>query len=412
MATLGALALVVTVVLAERALANASNMLVRGEAEALAATVVYELRDKATPEAGLEEVLAAHRDEGLRYVAVGERGGATYDAGERQIESATRPGDFKQVGSRARIVIPFPPRHGDPPFGAPGEGPFGPPHGPPPGGPGDDGPRFRHLVIELEPGVANALGGDLTRITRVGWLAGAALVAFAVAWSRSLKKLAELQLDVERRNRLVALGQMSSVMAHELRNPLASLKGHAQLLAETLEDDPSASPKAELVVREAERLESLTKNLLEFVRDGVIERARVKPSELMSEALHDVAADAVRVELQTTDDLYVDRARIARALHNLVENAVQASTEAKEPVVVTVRDWRKGVVIQVRDHGPGLPGVAIFEPFVTTRVRGTGLGLAIARRIAEQHGGSLTAENHAAGGAIFEMSLPSAREPK
>ena len=194
-------------------------------------------------------------------------------------------------------------------------------------------------------------------------------------------------------------------MAHELRNPLTSLKGHAQLLVEDLEE-PKRRAKAERVVREAERLESLTTSLLDFVRDGPIERSAVTPRELVSRTLEHLAAERVNVDLSAAPDaLFVDEARLARALHNLVDNALQA-TSGSEAIELRVGRERSDALIEVRDHGDGIPAGAeaqIFEPFHTTRVRGTGLGLAVARRIAEQHGGSLTGENHPDGGALFRL---------
>lgn len=277
------------------------------------------------------------------------------------------------------------------------------------------------VVIEFEPPVIARLHGHLTRISIVAAAAGAVLLAFAIAWARSAARLAEVERKAAREQRLVALGSMSSVMAHELRNPLASLKGHAQLLVEDLAElnEPKKKAKAERVVREAERLEVLTTSLLDFVRDGPMERTGVTPEELVDRALEHLDKARVRVDVaKSPAQLFVDVARFSRALHNLVENAVQASggTEPVELRIAEVpasdsapdslRSGRHEVIIEVRDRGPGIaPGSEsqIFEPFHTTRVRGTGLGLAVARRIAEQHDGSLHGENHPDGGALFRL---------
>lgn len=108
--------------------------------------------------------------------------------------------------------------------------------------------------------------------------------------------------------------------------------------------------------------------------------------------------------------LHADLERTSLALRNLVRNAFQATPAGGAPVEIRIvgKEGRE-VVIEVRDHGPGLaPGAEahIFDPFVTTKTRGTGLGLSIARRIAEQHFGTLTAETHAVGGAVFRLTLP------
>ena len=105
-----------------------------------------------------------------------------------------------------------------------------------------------------------------------------------------------------------------------------------------------------------------------------------------------------------------DESRLARAMHNVIDNAIKASPEGAK-VSVTLASGADAVSIEIRDRGPGVAAdTAIFEPFVTTRVRGVGLGLPVARRIAEQHGGTLVAENHPSGGAVFTFRLPTVRE--
>jgi two-component system sensor histidine kinase HydH len=204
-------------------------------------------------------------------------------------------------------------------------------------------------------------------------------------------------------------------MAHELRNPLASLKGHAQLLAEMVREGSREHAKALVVVAEAERLEALTRDLLAFVRDGEITRARVAPRSLIRRAIGGEADPRVAIDLTgAPENLWVDEARLAAALGNLVRNALQASEDAAAPVAIRITEGGGAVVIEVRDHGPGvLPGdeERIFEPFFTTRVHGTGLGLAVARRAVEQHDGTLRVEAAEGGGARFVATLPGAGDP-
>jgi two-component system sensor histidine kinase HydH len=238
-------------------------------------------------------------------------------------------------------------------------------------------------------------------------------MAFAVSWSRSARRLSLVEQQAERERRLVALGSMSSVMAHELRNPLSSLKGHAQLL---LEDLPEGKPrqKAERVVAEARRLEELSTSLLDFVRDGPVALLAVDTKALLDAALEHLPKERVELDLRDAPlQLYVDQDRMLRAVHNLVQNALQA-TAGDEPVTLRVAQEGTMVHIEVRDRGPGVSvgdEGKIFEPFVTTRVRGTGLGLPVARRIAEQHRGTLGFRNAADGGAVFTLSLPSSPAP-
>jgi two-component system sensor histidine kinase HydH len=227
---------------------------------------------------------------------------------------------------------------------------------------------------------------------------------------QAMRRRQVMEREADQARHLAALGEMSAVLAHEIRNPLASLKGHAQLLVEGLsasgQDKPLA--KAERVVQEALRLERITSDLLDFVRQGELDHAPTDLGALVRQAADEVVpADRLRVALPASAlELSIDGPKIRQVVDNIVRNATQA---ADGPVEITLASEGKTAVLTVRDHGPGIaPGQEerIFEPFVTTRVRGTGLGLAIARRLAERHGGSLTASNHPEGGAVFRLSLP------
>lgn len=406
-AVLAVLALAVTVWVAQRALGDASDVVIRGEGDALLGTLATELVENGAPPSAdaLARALEAHREEGLRYVAlVGRDFRPWLEAGAATIADAeAKLGVTTQRGSRVRMSGVMMPRR--PPRGLL-------PH--PDHEPGAHrGPPFAGmpppvLVIELEPPVIAELRRDLGRVQLVGLLAGSVLLAFAIAWSRNAARLAALEQRAARDERLVALGGMSSVMAHELRNPLASLKGHAQLLAEDLEGKPKA--KAERVVAEAERLEALTSSLLDFVRDGPLDAGEVTPSELAARAIEHLGAARVEIDVAAAPRVVRgDVPRLVRAVANLVDNAWKASPEGRAVELRVAAADAGAVRIDVRDHGAGLPPgseASIFEPFVTTRTKGTGLGLAVARRIAEQHGGTLTATNHAGGGAVFTLRLP------
>ncbi len=393
MAAIAAVALGVTLLLADHALSEASDVIVRGEADSLVSALVSDLSDEPQPATSetLQLALKAHEDDGLRYIALVDRGGRPLvEAGNALMGGGpSRPGQSTTLGHRVRRTAnAYPPRR---------RGPRSERSGPPP-----------LLVVELEPPVVATLRADLTRISIVAALAGGVLIALAIAFSRAASQLATVERQAAREQRLVALGSMSSVMAHELRNPLTSLKGHAQLLVENLEDGKNKT-KAERVVAEAERLELLTTSLLDFVRDGPIDRRDVATSELVSRTLEGLAAERVTVDLTAAPEtMRIDEARLVRAVRNLVENAIQA-TEDDAKVDLTISQRGAEAMIVVRDRGKGLPAGSedrIFEPFITTRVRGTGLGLSVARRIAEQHRGSLNGENHPDGGAVFTLRFP------
>ncbi|MCB1057029.1 MAG: ATP-binding protein, partial [Acidobacteria bacterium] len=148
-------------------------------------------------------------------------------------------------------------------------------------------------------------------------------------------------------------------------------------------------------------------------RSGTLDRQPTDPAALIAELREEEGAERIRVDRREAPATWsLDRARLRQVLSNLLRNALDASPP-EAPVDVRVRaggpSKRPELRITVRDRGPGLPAgheQEIFEPFFTTRTRGTGLGLAVARRIVEQHGGSLTARNHPAGGAEFDVRIP------
>jgi len=314
---------------------------------------------------------------------------------------------------------------GDPPPHAHGPYPGGPPPdasgvhrgGPPPaahrGRPGFPPPGFAHpqsFLIEFEPLQANALLSAVTRSAIVAGLAILALLAGGIVLWRLSRRAETLQAAAERDRQLVSLGTMSAVLAHEIRNPLASLKGHAQLLAEELTNPGKDHDKATRIVHEAQRLEQLTQDLLSLTGTGRVEPRDTDPAALLREA-------ASSLDLQPAVALHTDEApptwrldalRMHQVLTNLIRNAADASPD-EQHAEASVRSEGGRLVFVVRDHGAGIaPGdeERIFEPFYTTRVRGTGLGLAVSRRIVDLHGGSLTARNHPTGGAQFLVVIP------
>jgi two-component system sensor histidine kinase HydH len=261
---------------------------------------------------------------------------------------------------------------------------------------------------------APALVRDLRMLTfivaAISVSVGAAAVALGARLSQALRDEDALLARAAHRERLAALGQMSAVLAHELRNPLASLKGNAQLLAEALGGDEARARKAERVVTEALRLERLTNELLEFARDGALRRTRGDLGEVVRAAASQVGPPVAVQLADAPTEAAIDPGRLQLAVENLLRNAVESSPP-EGAVTASVRAEGDRLVLEVRDHGPGIAAgeeESIFQPFFTHKSHGTGLGLAVARRIVEQHGGRVVAANHPAGGALFRVTLPRA----
>ena len=264
------------------------------------------------------------------------------------------------------------------------------------------GGRAWWVVMELEPVKAHELREAATTTLAIGLVAALTLLGVAVALvRRELARAAEARAR-EHERRLAALGEMSAVLAHEIKNPLASLKGNAQLLAAALPAGEKPRAKAERVVDEAVRLEQLTNDLLAFARSGELHRGDIAVGELLR-----AAAGKTGAEIEAPAELRwsLDAERMRQVLANLIANAA----EAGPPVRAVARSDKDRLVIEVSDKGPGVPEAErerIFEPFFTKKTQGTGLGLAIARRLVEQHGGSISVGANPGGGAVFRIEIP------
>jgi PAS domain S-box-containing protein len=212
---------------------------------------------------------------------------------------------------------------------------------------------------------------------------------------------------------LARLGQMAAVVAHEVRNPLAGIKGAMQvLMARRPDSDPDRLIMREVVAR-IDSLGALVNDLMVFARPCPSNPATFPIRPLVLEAVdalrRDPTASALDVTVGGTDvTLTADPTLIRAALLNLLLNAAQA-TDGPGRIDVTIARQGDRCTIEVRDTGPGVPAELhdrIFEPFFTTKSRGGGLGLPIARRTAELHGGTLNLAEGAGAGAIFTLALP------
>jgi len=267
--------------------------------------------------------------------------------------------------------------------------------------------RDRLLVIEFEPVVAASITNRANITLVISLLAALVLMATAATFWRLSVRADRYAVQLQKDEQLKMLGEMSAVLGHEIRNPLASLKGHAQLLVEKLTGH-SAEKGAQRVVREAVRLEELSNHVLDFARTGEMSLKAEDPMELARAAAVAIGPDRVRIQSSNVPTTWrLDRLRMEQVLVNLLRNALQASKDgAQVELEVTHRSDR--LVFDVRDHGEGIePGQEqqLFTPFFTGRVKGTGLGLTLAKRIVTGHAGKITAYNHPEGGAVFRVEL-------
>lgn len=429
-----------------RSILRASSKLTRSEGEALVDSIRRDLRDYpgVVSTEDLAEMLDSYRSSGLLYVAIYDPhqavlvGSAGEPTGpELRPELGLEDQRWFEEGDVYHLVAPItrappgrrppgrlgPPRgqRPGPPGGGRRDGRLGPPLRRPPAQPLRDredgrppeGPGDLWLIVEGEAFTAPILRQQTAGSLATGTASALVLMVAGLLFWNQARARERAQRQLEQQKRLSTLGEMSAILAHEIRNPLASLKGNAQLLAERMGDDHPEGRRVRRIVGEAVRLEKLTTDLLSFVRSGSLDRQPTDPLALVEEVREEVAGDRLEIDGTAAPASWsLDRARFRQVLSNLLRNAVEVSPPgvAVEVVVKTDPPARgRELVVTVRDHGTGLPQGhedEIFEPFFTTRTRGTGLGLAVARRIVEQHGGSLTGRNHPGGGAEFEVRVP------
>jgi two-component system sensor histidine kinase HydH len=399
------MALISTAWANRRRVNEASELLVVGQTQSFFRTLFAQLRqDPEITESELQGFLADNEQFGMRYLEVRDRDAPRVSAGapaapvpERIASWDGPPYQISRIATRVRVIARMPPRR--PPHEAGRTGAATPPAGPHPHG---------LLVLEFEPVIGNRLQDGARRAFVLNCaVAGAFLLVAAALW-RLLRQREEAEARAEQEHRLAMLGEMSAVLAHEIRNPLASLKGNAQLLSEQLESGAPSRRKADRVVREAERIEALTSSLLDFVRSGSVELEQVSPAELIAKSAASINAEFAVDSREAPAHFRLDPLRMQQVFTNLLENAVQ-NHRGDTLVNVNVRSRERGLEVTVRDRGPGIPSgqeERVFEPFHTTRTQGVGLGLAVARRIVELHGGTLIARNHPDGGAVFTVSIP------
>ena len=236
---------------------------------------------------------------------------------------------------------------------------------------------------------------------------------------QDLTRVAQMEEELRRSERLAAVGQLAAGLAHEVRNPLGSLSGAIELLARELPELGKDSRRLiRIVQRENARLNRLVSDFLSYARPGRLGRERCSLNELFSELQELLRAGghwAAKVDLDLAPALDVcgDPDALRQVFWNLVLNAVDAGSEDD---VVRIRarpgtDAEAGSVrVEVIDRGAGIaPELVdrIFEPFFTTRAKGTGLGLATVHRLVEGHGGSLQVTSEVGAGTTVSVVLPS-----
>ena len=234
------------------------------------------------------------------------------------------------------------------------------------------------------------------------------------------RRLEQAQADARRSERLAALGQLSAGLAHEIRNPLAVIKGSAETLTRTLgASNALAAELAGYISSEVNKLNALVSRFLDFARPLDLDLRSQELPALIDEALKSVRdrfpGDRVEVEREYAPDLPkapVDAALCEQVFTNLTQNAYEAMAgdgKLRIKVAAANANGRRGVEIDFQDTGPGVTeglGKQIFNPFFTTKKDGVGLGLSIVSKIVDQHHGWIRVSSEPGKGACFRVFLP------
>jgi signal transduction histidine kinase/putative methionine-R-sulfoxide reductase with GAF domain len=224
----------------------------------------------------------------------------------------------------------------------------------------------------------------------------------------------------ERTERLTAIGRLLSQVVHDFKTPMTVISGYTQLMVDS-EDRAQRAAYSEEILRQFELVTSMQREVLEFARG---ERSIFVRRVYLARFFHDLVRqiereiDGLPIELSTHVDAKAtarfDEARISRAVHNLVRNAIEAMQEKGGRLTMSATSTPETMTIEVSDTGPGIPAAIagrIFQSFVTAnKPGGTGLGLAIVKKIVDEHGGTVQVDSSPETGATFRISLPQTKE--
>lgn len=232
--------------------------------------------------------------------------------------------------------------------------------------------------------------------------------------AHSLEEQKKVALKIERADRLAAIGEVSAGVAHEIRNPLTSIKGFIQLIEEDLDKDDSKLTYTRIVTEEVDRLNKIIGTLLYYAQPSMPKRSLVSINDVIDDTLLLVNIEMSKKDLaihkyynQNLPTIPVDAEQVKQVFLNLILNSMQAMDSNGQITIETDLD-KDGdfITIAIEDTGKGIEDKIlkrIFDPFFTTREEGTGLGLAVVQKIVELNGGHLDVESRTGQGARFSV---------
>lgn len=245
---------------------------------------------------------------------------------------------------------------------------------------------------------------------------------------RDMTQMRTLEKELQKSERMASLGRMAAGVAHELRNPLSSIKGLALLLKPNFKSGSKEEENTETLVKEVERLNRGIGELLDFAKPARLLKKDVSIEDIVTKTMNLVEADAhsynIQMKLECSPDcasVYADNDKISQVLLNIFLNAIQAmediepfeniNEDVKKGVLrIKIHQKEKNVFITITDSGKGIKKEflkRVFDPYFTTKSDGTGLGLALSAKIVEEHGGKIEISSIEGSGTVVTLRLPS-----
>jgi nitrogen-specific signal transduction histidine kinase len=248
-------------------------------------------------------------------------------------------------------------------------------------------------------------------------------ISGALCLLSDLSELAALQKQIQMKENMAALGELSAGIAHEFKNALATISGYAQMIRSEAKPGTDLHEHGDLILRQTRSLTHVVTEFLKFARPLELANEQVALRPMIDRLVAEISEIVPGVSITTTGEfgeVSGDDALLHQAILNLARNAAEAASDRPKGGCVTIHGETEnsgqlhGQRLSIADNGPGIPPEAltkIFMPFYTTKANGTGLGLAVVQKIVVQHGGTIEARNQPLGGAEFIVWLPFVREP-
>jgi C4-dicarboxylate-specific signal transduction histidine kinase len=251
----------------------------------------------------------------------------------------------------------------------------------------------------------------------------AAQATIALEITRRERQLRQLQMELAHATRVVAMGHLTSSLAHELKQPLCAMAVNAEAGSRWLTKEPpqieNAKQSVESIIKDVDRASAVIDRVHRLVKKAAPRRDTININDAVLEVMTvvhgEVVKNRIRVQTQLCDSLprvRGDRVQLQQVILNLIINAIQAMsglTDSIRQLRISTESTTEEVRVAVRDTGPGLSADDLqlpFEPFYTTKPSGMGMGLSICRAIIEEHGGRLWASENEPQGALFQFALP------